>query len=312
MNSRNTYSQYPGYVSRLNNVQENVVQENFPYESFPSSVNIGASEIPPFSSQQSEAPSQPDDTPPARMAIADYKSMLELKMEDLVQKEKLAKLAILDTLLTKKDPLSESEEAVTEDMGLDYSYTQPSESEDYGLGDSAESGFSQTEADILLDQAEIDAARLQYPPPRLHYPPQPEVEFGFPKECYCGGDPLVATSYTRNDPGRRFYTCENVDDGDCHVWKWWDVAATEEIRAISTQCRQLSDKVDYLSFMSDYETHLNQVKELHSETEEKLVRLEKIVCDLAKTKSRFVNGFELILGVMVVVLVIIGMILGFK
>uniref|UniRef100_A0A0D3BTG0 Uncharacterized protein n=1 Tax=Brassica oleracea var. oleracea TaxID=109376 RepID=A0A0D3BTG0_BRAOL len=64
---------------------------------------------------------------------------------------------------------------VREEIGLDYSYTQPSESEEYGEN-SVDSGYSQTEADILLDQAEIDAARLQYPP-------QPEVEFGFPKEC---------------------------------------------------------------------------------------------------------------------------------
>jgi len=45
-------------------------------------------------------------------AIEDYKSILELKMEDLARKEKLSKLAILDTLLAKKDPLSESEETV--------------------------------------------------------------------------------------------------------------------------------------------------------------------------------------------------------
>ncbi|KAG2265773.1 hypothetical protein Bca52824_072852 [Brassica carinata] len=86
-------------------------------------------------------------------------------------------------------------------MGLDYSYTQPSLSEEYG-DNSANSGYSQMEADILLDQTEIEAARRQYPQ-------QPEVEFGFPKECYCGGEPLVATSYTRNDPGRRYYTCLN-------------------------------------------------------------------------------------------------------
>uniref|UniRef100_A0A0D3BTG1 Myb-like domain-containing protein n=1 Tax=Brassica oleracea var. oleracea TaxID=109376 RepID=A0A0D3BTG1_BRAOL len=66
MDSRNPYSQYSGYVDLLNSQKENVVQENFPYESFPSIVNIGASEIPPFSSQQSEAPSQPDDTPVER------------------------------------------------------------------------------------------------------------------------------------------------------------------------------------------------------------------------------------------------------
>ncbi|KAG2268863.1 hypothetical protein Bca52824_063418 [Brassica carinata] len=71
-------------------------------------------------------------------------------------------------------------------MGLDYSYTQPSDSEDYGLRNSADSGNSSTEMNIMLDQAEIEAAQNQYPL-------QPEVEFGFPKECYCGHE-LLATS----------------------------------------------------------------------------------------------------------------------
>ncbi|KAF3569509.1 hypothetical protein DY000_02014733 [Brassica cretica] len=236
-------------------------------------------------------------------ALEEYKSMWELKMEDLAMKEKLSKLAILDTLLAKKEPLSETEE-VKELMGLDYSYTQPSESEEYGEN-SADSGYSQTEADILLDQAEIDAARRQYPP-------QPEVEFGFPKTCYCGGDPLAATSYTRNDTGRRYYTCENVDDGECHVWKWWDVAVMEEMRAMDKQYGQLSEKVDYLNFMRDYETHLRQVKDLHNDTKQKLIRLGKIVCDLAKKKSRVRNGLEFVVGVMVFVVVVAGMVLMFK
>ncbi|KAG2322433.1 hypothetical protein Bca52824_015646 [Brassica carinata] len=179
-------------------------------------------------------------------------------------------------------------------MGLDYSYTQPSDSEDYGLRNSADSGNSSTEMNIMLDQAEIEAARHQYPP-------QPEVEFGFPKECYCGGEPLLATSYTRSDPGRRFYTCDNIDDGDCHVYKWWDVAATEEIKALGTHYAQLSDKVDYLSFVSDDETHLRELKDLQFDLEQKLLRVERIACDLASNKSRF----ERIACVMVVVLLII-------
>ncbi|KAG2312655.1 hypothetical protein Bca52824_024212 [Brassica carinata] len=81
-------------------------------------------------------------------------------------------------------------------MGQDYSYTQPSESADYGLGDSDDSGYSTTEHAIMMDQAELQATSIVYPP-------QPEVDFGFPKECYCGGEPLLATSYSRNDPGRR-------------------------------------------------------------------------------------------------------------
>ncbi|KAF2547482.1 hypothetical protein F2Q70_00019981 [Brassica cretica] len=224
-------------------------------------------------------------------AYGDYKSMWDLKMEDLAQKEKLSKLAILDTLLAKKEPLSESEEV----MGLDYSYTQPSDSEDYGLRNSADSGNSSTEMNIMLDQAEIEAVQNQYPL-------QPEVEFGFPKECYCGREPLLATSYTRNDPGRRFYTCDNIDDGDCHVYKWWDVVVTEEIKALGTQYAQLSDKVDYLSFLSDDDTHMREFKDLQFDLEQKLLRVERIGCDLARNTSRLFR----IGCVMVVVFLLIG------
>ena len=50
-------------------------------------------------------------------------------------------------------------------MGLDYSYTQPSDSEEYG-GNTADSGYSETEDLIRQDQAEIDTQRapVQYPP----------------------------------------------------------------------------------------------------------------------------------------------------
>ncbi|XP_048629114.1 uncharacterized protein At4g04775-like [Brassica napus] len=158
---------------------------------------------------------------------------------------------------------------------------------------------------ILLDQAEIEAVRVQYPP-------QPEVEFGFPKDCYCDGEPLIRTSYTRTDPGRRFYTCENIDDGDCHVHKWWDVTATEEIKAIGTQYALLSDKVDYLASVSDYESELNQVKDLHYESELKLAVLEKTVSELSKKKSPFRNGFELVLGGLVLLVMVISMFVMLK
>ncbi|XP_033134344.1 glutathione S-transferase T3-like [Brassica rapa] len=252
MDSRNQSSQYSGYIGILTSQQQYVVQENIPPESFPYSVNIGGSDIPPFSSQQAQTPSQPDATPVERVvrkkwtpaddedlisawlntskdavigneqksgtfwkrvgeyfaaerqvtsgqsdndvlmvaheifyanngtkftlehawcvlryeqkwinlnppkaavsskrktgedasqpsstnvgegeirpegikaakarrnssqgkAVENYRNMWELKMEDLSKKEKLSKLAILDTLLTRKEPLSESEEAV--------------------------------------------------------------------------------------------------------------------------------------------------------------------------------------------------------
>ena len=85
------------------------------------------------------------------------------------------------------------------------------------------------------------------------------TEFGFSKTCYCGGQPLLATSYTRNDSGSRYFTCENLDDRECHVWKWWDVAVMEEMRARDTHYDQVAEKIDYLTFLSNYETQLNQV-----------------------------------------------------
>ena len=152
-------------------------------------------------------------------------------------------------------------------MGHDYSYSQPSDSDEFG-GDTVDSGYSETEELIRRDQAE-----LSYNNREVQYPPQPEVEFGFPQTCYCGGQPHLATSYSRTDPGRRYYTCDNVDDGECHVWKWWDEAVMEEMRARDIHTLQLAEKVDYLNILSDYETHLSHVKDLYNVAEQKLVRL---------------------------------------
>ncbi|XP_010451447.1 PREDICTED: glutathione S-transferase T3-like [Camelina sativa] len=44
--------------------------------------------------------------------LAEYKSMWDVKKEELAEKEKLQKLAILDTLLAKKEPLNASEEVI--------------------------------------------------------------------------------------------------------------------------------------------------------------------------------------------------------
>uniref|UniRef100_A0A0D3API2 Myb-like domain-containing protein n=1 Tax=Brassica oleracea var. oleracea TaxID=109376 RepID=A0A0D3API2_BRAOL len=187
-------------------------------------------------------------------SLAEYTSIWEMKKEDLMMKEKLLKLAILDTLLAKKKPLSLVK------MGRRYSYSQPSDSEEYG-GEIADIGYISTEELIRRDQAELS----------INY----------------------STSYTKNDLGRRYYTCEQVDEGECHVWKWWDVAVMEEMRARDRHILQLAEKVDSLTFLSDFEI------------EQKLVRLEKLVCDLAKKRSSFINGFEVFVGVMIIVLVFI-------
>ncbi|KAG2286794.1 hypothetical protein Bca52824_046398 [Brassica carinata] len=78
-------------------------------------------------------------------------------------------------------------------MRLDYSYSQPSESETFG-GYTVDSGYNETEDLIRRDQEEIRNNIAE----QVHYPPQPEVEFGIPQICYCGAQPLLAASRTGN------------------------------------------------------------------------------------------------------------------
>lgn len=64
MDSSHPHSQSSSYVGLLTSQDESIAHGNFPYESYHSSVNFGASEIPPFSSQQAPPPTQ--DTPVKR------------------------------------------------------------------------------------------------------------------------------------------------------------------------------------------------------------------------------------------------------
>ena len=45
-------------------------------------------------------------------SVDEYTTLWEMKKEDLAMKERLSKLAILDTLLAKSEPLTEAEEVV--------------------------------------------------------------------------------------------------------------------------------------------------------------------------------------------------------
>ncbi|KAL0695985.1 hypothetical protein Bca4012_063165 [Brassica carinata] len=53
-------------------------------------------------------------------SVEEYATIWEIKKEDLAMKEKLSKLAILDTLLAKKEPLTESEEVVNNKLLSQY------------------------------------------------------------------------------------------------------------------------------------------------------------------------------------------------
>ncbi|XP_019085658.1 PREDICTED: uncharacterized protein LOC104789431 [Camelina sativa] len=156
-------------------------------------------------------------------------------------------------------------------MGQDYSYSQPDSSDEYDRY-SQDTEEREVEALIRMDEAESNLLNTQ----ATLYPPQPEVEFGFPKVCYCGGQPILSSN-----ENRRFFTCGNVDDGDMHIHKWWDAAVMEEISEMNRQRELLTEKVDSITFACDYDSHIR------NETEQKIAQLEKIVFEQGKSRNKF-------------------------
>ncbi|XP_023636869.1 uncharacterized protein At1g43920, Chloroplastic-like isoform X2 [Capsella rubella] len=194
-------------------------------------------------------------------------------------------------------------------MGQDYSYSQPSSSDQYHHHDYSED--KEEEALILMDEGDshlinarailMDEVESQLEQTQAtHFPPQPEVEFGFPKQCYCGGRPTLNTCYNPNNIGRRFFTCPNVEDGDMHLHKWWEDAAMEEMRELDRMYEVLSEKVDALNCVSDFET------------DQKLHHLELLVSDLGKKNLRFRSGVQMVLGVMAVAAFVLAMLVVYK
>ncbi|XP_010513634.1 PREDICTED: glutathione S-transferase T3-like [Camelina sativa] len=94
-------------------------------------------------------------------ALAEYKSMWEVKRVDMAEKEKLQKLGILDTLLAKPEPLGEVDQLIKDKiMGQDYSYSQPDSSDQYGQY-SNDTEQREIEALIRMDEAESSFMNAQ-------------------------------------------------------------------------------------------------------------------------------------------------------
>ena len=181
-----------------------------------------------------------------------------------------------------------------------YSYSQPSSSEEYDIDITS---LLQAEADLYGEEVESSHHIVE----PVQYPPQPECDDGIPKTCYCGGEPVVAAAHTSKDIGRRYFTCENADDGECHIWKWWDVAVTEELRDYQRQLREVKDQANDID-----EKLVKLEKSVGEDIDEKLVKLEKSVGELDKKKFGIANGYPLVVSVLVSVLFIICMVVMMK
>ncbi|XP_010480759.1 PREDICTED: uncharacterized protein At4g04775-like [Camelina sativa] len=65
----------------------------------------------------------------------------------------------------------------------------------------------------------------------------PEVNFtgltvGIPDRCLCGRETVMKCSTTADNPGRIFFGCNNHEDGEDHIMKWWDEAIMQELQAM--------------------------------------------------------------------------------
>ena len=74
----------------------------------------------------------------------------------------------------------------------------------------------------------------------------------------------------------------------------------EEMRARDRHVLQLAEKVENLSLYSDYET------------DQRLARVEKFVSDIGKEQSKFRQGFEYFVVVMIVVTVLVAILFTVK
>ncbi|KAG2272429.1 hypothetical protein Bca52824_066984 [Brassica carinata] len=158
-------------------------------------------------------------------------------------------------------------------MGKDYSYTQPSSSDEFDM-----TSLLEAEAELYKDEVNSTYEAPVY---------AGEGDAGIPSTCYCGSQPIVATSYTAKDPGRLYYTCENRGDGESHIWKWCDVAVTEEI--------------------SDHQRQMRLLKDHGFEFGQRLDKLQKLVYELSKKQTRVTNGLALGVCVVVSAFVFIGL-----
>ncbi|KAJ4886996.1 hypothetical protein Rs2_26744 [Raphanus sativus] len=162
-------------------------------------------------------------------------------------------------------------------MGQDYIYSQPSPS-----SNSVDiTSLLEVEGQLYADEAESSHFNAE----PLQYQPQPECDDEIPTTCYCGAEPVVGYSTTPKDP-YSYFTCNNAEDGDCHVWKWWDVAVIEEMR--------------------DFQRELRQLKGQLNESEQKVLILEKTVSEFSKKKP----GVKLIVSTLVLIGLVLLILLG--
>ncbi|CAN8306816.1 unnamed protein product [Cochlearia groenlandica] len=81
---------------------------------------------------------------------------------------------------------------------------------------------------------------------RVKYGEDPS-QFGHQRVCYSGSNVFLESSSSRRKPGRVFYTCPSRNDGEVHMWKWWDKAMMEELSVVKKEIKdQFKEELSFV------------------------------------------------------------------
>ncbi|CAH2035179.1 unnamed protein product [Thlaspi arvense] len=143
----------------------------------------------------------------------------------------------------------------------------------------------------------------------------PIEEDGIMTECYCGAKAIIDTYRSTMDPRRRFFTCPNVGDGECHIWKWLDKRIMEVLTLIHNDYGAVLEKIELLTYIDDFymaKAEIDQLKQNQIQTEEKIAKLVMVVDEMKKKESGVTSGLKMQIALGALIVIIALTIMMFK
>ncbi|XP_010480697.1 PREDICTED: uncharacterized protein At4g04775-like [Camelina sativa] len=104
-----------------------------------------------------------------------------------------------------------------------------------------------------------------------------DAEYGIPAVCYCGERPNLQPSFTRTNPGRLHYTCRNREDGDYHIFKWWDEAMMEELKTVKEDLLKLTSLNQMREALQGQKEEIANILNMHKENQMELERMKALI-----------------------------------
>ncbi|CAL9213615.1 unnamed protein product [Arabidopsis halleri] len=114
---------------------------------------------------------------------------------------------------------------------------------------------------------------------------------GIPKKCYCGAPPILRNSMGREYPGRRYYTCEMVEDGGVHIGKWWDEAMMQEATMLRLELEDETERMrrsKMEKMREKIQTHKEEIEilfELHAQHQNAVALLKEEISNKSDGQS---------------------------